>query len=259
MVRLWGRGHRFRPVFRFTIWLGLGFSLWLRLGFGLRLGLGFGLRLGLGILVQKFARALFQRREIIRNAPGYLVSIGGEFNTADQLRRGLELDMSVRGERYLYRTFDRGPLCRRQIEGAMHAHRVVRRLEGGRQLLLGRAGQRTHAVDEDVAHAFLEARGGEVRQRLSRDGEDFLLGPADDLLTQVTLFVSQRVLAFGTQQVGILSCFVEQPLTFGFGLVRGFFQERRTLLVEGLVLVLKVVAVLLRFSFLRLGLRELGG
>ena len=119
--------------------------------------------------------------------------------------------------------------------------------------------KRTHALDEHVAHAFLEARAGEVRQRLSRDGKDFLLGPADDFLTQVTLFGSQRVLAFGTQRVGILSCFVEQPLTFGVGLVRGLFQERRTLLVEGLVLVLKVVALLLRFRLLRLGLRELGG
>ena len=252
-------GSRFGPGLASAFGSGLasafGSGLASAFGSGLASRLGFGL----GILVQKFAGALFQRRQIIRDAPGYLVSIGGEFDTADQLRRGLELDMSVRGERFLHRTFDRGPLCRRQIERAMHAHRVVRRLEGGRQLLLGRAGQRTHAVDEDVAHAFLEARGGEVRQRLARDGEDFLLGPADDLLTQVTLFVSQRVLAFGTQRVGILSCFVEQPLTFGFGLVRGFFQERRTLLVEGLVLVLKVVAVLLRFSLLRLGLRELGG
>ncbi len=73
------------------------------------------------------------------------------------------------------------------------------------------------------------------------------------------MFALQRVLAFGTQGIGILSCFVQQPLTFGFGLVRGFFQERRTLLVEDLVLVLKVVALLLRFSLLRLGLRELGG
>src|SRR5271157_5845383 len=153
MVRLWGRGHRFRPVFRFTIrpglgfglWLGLGFGLWLRLGFGLWLGLGFGLWLGLGLLVQKFAGALLQRRQVIRDAPGYLVSIGGEINAADQLRRGLELDLSLRAESFLHRTFDRGPLCRRQIEGAMHAHRVVRCFEGGRQLLLGRAGQRTDA------------------------------------------------------------------------------------------------------------------
>ena len=107
--------------------------------------------LGLGILVQKFAGALFQRRQIIRDAPGDLVSVGGEIDAADQLRRGLELDMSVRGEGFLHRTFDRGLLCRRQIERAMHAHRVVRRLEGGRQLLLGRAGQ---------AHA----RGGRIRR-----------------------------------------------------------------------------------------------
>ena len=33
MVRLWGRWHRFRLVFGFSLRLGLGFSLWLGLGF----------------------------------------------------------------------------------------------------------------------------------------------------------------------------------------------------------------------------------
>ena len=119
--------------------------------------------------------------------------------------------------------------------------------------------KRTHALDEYVADAFLEARAGEVRERLPRDGEDLLLGQADDVLTQVTLFGSQCVLAFGTQRIGILSYLVEQPLTFGIGIVRGFFQERRTLFVEGFVLVLKVVAFLLRFGYFCLGLRKLGG
>ena len=48
-------------------------------------------------------------------------------------------------------------------------------------------------------------------------------------------------------------------MTFGVGIVRGFFQEPRTFLVEVVVLVLKVVAVLLRFRILRLDIRELGG
>ena len=111
-------------------------------GSGLASAFGSGLDFGRSASsVQKFAGALFQRREIIRDAPGHLLSVGGEFDAADQLRRGLELDLSVRGEGFLHRTFDRALLCRRQIERAMHAHRVVRRLEGGRQLLLGRAGQ----------------------------------------------------------------------------------------------------------------------
>jgi hypothetical protein len=36
----------------------------------------------------------------------------------------------------------------------------------------------SQAADEHLAHAFFQARRGEIRQRLSRDGKHFLLGPA---------------------------------------------------------------------------------
>ncbi len=48
--------------------------------------------------LQKFGDALLQRREIVRDAPGHLLSVGGEFDAADQLRRGLELDVNIRRE-----------------------------------------------------------------------------------------------------------------------------------------------------------------
>ena len=75
---------------------------------------------------------------------------------------------------------------------------------------------------------------------------------------QVTLFAFQRLLAFGTQGIGILSCFVQEPLTFGVGLVPGLFQERCVLLVEDLVLVLKVVALFCASATFCLGVRKLG-
>ncbi len=114
-------------------------------------------------------------------------------------------------------------------------------------------------LDEHLGHALLQVGVGKICQRLSRDGKDFLLAAAEDRLIQVALFDLQRFLAFGTQRVGILSSCVEQSLSFGSGLFRGLFQERSTLLVEGLVLVLQIVPLLLCVSLIRLGLRELDG
>ena len=62
---------------------------------------------------------------------------------------------------------------------------------------------------------------GVIRQRLSRDGKHFLLGPATDGLIEVMGVVSQRFLSLGAQVSGCLPCVVEEPLTFGFRLVRG--------------------------------------
>jgi hypothetical protein len=50
----------------------------------------FGFGFGLVLLLQQFADALFQRRQIIRDAPRHLLSIRGEFDTADHVWRGLE-------------------------------------------------------------------------------------------------------------------------------------------------------------------------
>ena len=71
--------------------------------------------------------------------------------------------------------------------------------------------------------------------------------------------VSQRFLSLGTQGVGGLPRFVEEPLTFGLRLVRRFAQERGALLVELLVLVLELVALLLGFGLFRVGVREFCG
>ena len=61
--------------------------------------------------------------------------------------------------------------------------------------------------------------------------------------------VSQRFLPLGTQGIGCLPRFVEEPLTFGFRLVRRLTQERGALPVELLVLVLELVTLLLGFRF----------
>ena len=52
-------------------------------------------------------RALFQRREIIRDAPGHLLSVGGQFDAADQFRHGLELDVNISREGFVDRFLDR--------------------------------------------------------------------------------------------------------------------------------------------------------
>ena len=115
------------------------------------------------------------------------------------------------------------------------------------------------AASEHLAQAFFQTRRGEIRQRLSRDGKHFLLGPATDGLIQVMSVVSQRFLSLGTQGIGRLPRFVEEPLTFGFRLVRRLAQECGALLVELLVLVLELVALLLGFGLFRVGIREFRG
>ena len=78
-------------------------------------------------------------------------------------------------------------------------------------------------------------------------------------MIQVLGVVSQRFLPLGTQGIGRLPCFVQEPLTFGFRLLRRLRQKRGALLVELLVLVLELVALLLGFGLLRVGIREFPG
>src|ERR1035438_7346176 len=68
--------------------------------------------------------------------------------------------------------------------------------------------------------------------------------------------VSQRFLPPGTQGVRRLTRFVEEPLTFGFRLLRRFAQEGGALLVERLVLMLELIALLLGFVLFRVGVCE---
>ena len=76
---------------------------------------------------------------------------------------------------------------------------------------------------------------------------------------QVMGVVSQRFLSLGTQGIGRLPRFVEEPLTFGLRLVCRFAQESGALLVELLVLVLELVALLSGFGLFRVGIREFCG
>ena len=211
------------------------------------------------LLFQKFADALFQRREVIRDAPSHFLSIRGEFDPADQVRRGLEPDADFSREGLVERILYRRALLRRQVERAAHERGLRRCLEGLGEALFRLAVHLAQAAREHLAHAFFQTRRGEIRQRLSRDGKHFLLGPATDGLIQVMGVASQRFLSLGAQGVGRLPRFVEEPLTFGFRLVRRLAQEGGALLVELLVLVLELVALLLRFGLFRVGVREFRG
>jgi hypothetical protein len=71
--------------------------------------------------------------------------------------------------------------------------------------------------------------------------------------------VSQRFLSLGTQGVGRLPRFVDEPLTFGLRLVRRFAQEGGALLVKIRILVLELVLLLLGFGSFRVRVREFCG
>src|SRR5664279_5913436 len=70
---------------------------------------------------------------------------------------------------------------------------------------------------------------------------------------------SQRFLSLRAQGVGGLPRFAEEPLTFGFRLLRSLAQVRGALLVELLVLVLELVALLFGFGLFRVGVRKFRG
>ena len=89
-----------------------------------------GFRFRFVLLFQKFADALFQRREVIRDAPGDFLSIRGEFDPADQVRRGLEPDVDFSREGFVERILYRRTLLRRQVKRAAHERGVRRCLEG---------------------------------------------------------------------------------------------------------------------------------
>ena len=78
--------------------------------------LNFGFRYVL--FFQEIVDALFQRRQIIRDAPRHFLSIRGEFNAADQVWRGLEPDVDVSREGFVDRILYRRALFRRQVQRA---------------------------------------------------------------------------------------------------------------------------------------------
>ena len=213
---------------------------------------------GFASTVQEFAGALFQRLEIFRDAPGHLVSIDGEFDAADLLRHGLELD-ELQGRRFRSARF--------RSRSSVPA--------GGRNALCTLTdGSRTRRRSSTAPGPGRSAHagGGRIRRPCVLRGSCRRGPPALCVMAKTSFWVQRMISRFrfrcspcnaswrlARKRVGILPRFVEQPLTFGVGLVRGLCQERCTLLIEGLVLVLKVVALLLRFRLLRLGLRELGG
>jgi hypothetical protein len=177
------------------------------------------------------------------------LSIRGEFNAADQVRRGLERTWTSAEKVSLSASC----IAARCSAGRSNALRT----SAGSDAVLRASASTAFASssisrkrrDEHLAHALFQTRPGEIRQRLARDGKHLLLGPAADGLIKLIGVVSQRLLPLGTQGVGGLPRFVEEPLTFGLRLVRRFAQERGALLVELLVLVLELVALLLGLGF----------
>jgi hypothetical protein len=55
------------------------------------------------MVVQKVTDALFQRRQVIGDTPGQFLSISGEFDPADQIRRRLETQLDCCRERFVER------------------------------------------------------------------------------------------------------------------------------------------------------------
>ena len=137
---------------------------------------------------------------------------------------------------------------RRQVKRATHERGLGRFLKGLGEAFFHLAVHLPQATSEHLAHAFFQTRRGKIRQRFSRDGEHFLLGPATDGLIEVVGVASQRLLSLGTQGIGCLSRIVEKSLAFGFRFVRRLAQECSALLVELFVLVLELIALLLSFG-----------
>jgi hypothetical protein len=106
------------------------------------------------------------------------LSIRGELDAADHVWRGLETDLRFSREGFVERTLYRSSLLRWQLEGAAHEHRVGQCLEGLGETFLCLIVQLSQAAREHLAHAFFQTRPGEIRQRLARDGKNFLLGSA---------------------------------------------------------------------------------
>jgi hypothetical protein len=72
----------------------------------------------------------------------------------------------------------RRALLRRQVKRAAHERGSDAVFQGLGEACLCLIVQLSQAAREHLAHAFFQTRRGEIRQRLSRDGKNFLLGPA---------------------------------------------------------------------------------
>ena len=116
------------------------------------------------------------------------MSIGGELDTAHQLRRGLEMDLSA-GAKVSFTAVSIAFFCAGGISNALCTLTVwLDVLKAVAIWSFAAPVKRMHAANEYVAHAFLEARAGEIGERLARNGKDLLLGPADNFDIQITLF-----------------------------------------------------------------------
>ena len=108
------------------------------------------------------------------------LSIRREFDPADQVRRRLEPDLDLGRERLVERFLDRRALRRRQVKCAAHERGLGRCLEGpGETSFAFPSIARRRRMNTSPMRSSRLVRG-KIRQRLSRDGEDLLLGPATD-------------------------------------------------------------------------------
>ena len=108
--------------------------------------------------------------------------IGGKFNAANQVWRGLEADADFSREGFVERVLYGRALVRRQVEGAAHRGGAGSGLESLAEGLFRRALHFPQAAGEDLAEALFQAHRGEIGQRLSCDGEHFPLCAAADCL-----------------------------------------------------------------------------
>ena len=100
--------------------------------------------------------------------------IRDRFNTADQVRRGLITHADLRGEGFIERVLDGCALIRGKVERAAHDTGVRGCLESFAEGIFGVAVHLAQAAREHFAQAFFQAHGGEIGQRLSRNGDCLL-------------------------------------------------------------------------------------
>ena len=167
----------------------------------------------------------------------------------------LELDVEGVGNGLVDGTLLRG----RQLEGAANDDVILGPTECRHKSVLGRAFESLQAGDEELADTGLQAGARHFGERLARDVEHLGLGALAQGLDQSLRFAGNGGLPLGGQRIGILARGVHQGLAFGIGVGSRFLQQRGTLLLEVIVLLLEFFAFVLGLGLLAAGRGQLGG
>ncbi len=202
---------------------------------------------------QHVAHALFERIEIVTQAPGEPLALRDKFDARHQGRVGRVVQVEVDAEGIGDRLVNGPPLGGRQFEGAPNDDLILGGIERRRKRVPCRAFEPSHASHEQLASAGLQADARQVGECLARDGKHLGLSALAHGLHQSLRFAGQGFLALGCQRVGSVAGGVHQPLAFSGGLVGGLLQQRRMLLLEVIVLLLEFVTLMPGLGLLAAG------